>query len=46
MHTHLREGQQAPDFDLPDGDGPNQRLGDYRGRKVLLFFYVRDDTPG
>jgi peroxiredoxin Q/BCP len=46
MHTHLQDGQEAPLFDLPDGDGPRHRLSDYRGRKVLLYFYPRDDTPG
>jgi len=46
MHTHLKEGQSAPDFDLADGDGPRHRLGNYRGQKVLLYFYPRDDTPG
>ena len=46
MHTHLTEGQPAPDFDVLDGDRNHQRLQDYRGRRVLLYFYGRDDTPG
>ncbi len=46
MHTHLKEGQPAPEFDLPDGDGVQRRLRNYRGQRVLLYFYGRDDTPG
>jgi peroxiredoxin Q/BCP len=46
MHTHLQEGQPAPDFDLMDGDGRRHRLPDYNGQRVLLYFYGRDDTPG
>jgi peroxiredoxin Q/BCP len=42
----LKEGDQAPDFVLAD-DGERQvRLKDFRGKKVVLWFYVRDDTPG
>lgn len=40
------EGQQAPDFRLQDQDGNEHSLADYRGRKVLLYFYPRDNTPG
>jgi peroxiredoxin len=43
--THLQEGQQAPDFDRPDGFEKHHRLADYAGQRVLLFFYGRDDTP-
>ena len=42
----LSEGDQAPDFDLIAGDGSSVRLVDLRGRKVVLYFYPRDDTPG
>jgi peroxiredoxin Q/BCP len=42
----LKEGMQAPDFSLPDADGRVHRLSDYRGRKVILYFYPKDDTPG
>jgi len=38
-------GDQAPDFDLPTDAGP-LRLGDLRGRFVVLFFYPKDDTTG
>lgn len=38
-------GMQAPDFDLPDGDGAQWKLSDYRGRVVVLLFYPADETP-
>jgi peroxiredoxin Q/BCP len=39
-------GQPAPDFSLPDTAGNTVRLSDFRGRKVVLYFYPKDDTPG
>ncbi len=36
----------APNFTLPDQDGKNHSLSEYRGRYVLLYFYPKDDTPG
>ena len=42
----LNEGDIAPDFELAAGDGSTVRLADLRGRKVVLYFYPRDDTPG
>lgn len=39
-------GERAPDFALPDREGRTVRLGDYRGRPVVLYFYPKDDTPG
>src|SRR6185437_15388313 len=36
----------AQDFILPDQDGKNHALSDYRGRWVLLYFYPKDDTSG
>ena len=42
----VREGDMAPDFTLPsDGDG-SVRLGDMRGKRVVLYFYPKDDTSG
>ena len=42
----LSEGDKAPDFELPtDGGGP-VRLSDFKGRKVVLYFYPADDTTG
>lgn len=42
----LNEGDMAPDFELPDADMDIARLTDYRNKPLVLFFYVRDDTPG
>jgi peroxiredoxin Q/BCP len=39
-------GSMAPDFTLPADDGSMVRLGDLRGRRVVLYFYPKDDTPG
>lgn len=39
-------GQEVPDFTLPASNGKEVRFSDYRGRKVLLYFYPRDMTPG
>ncbi len=39
-------GQPAPDFEARNQDGETIRLSDYRGRKVALYFYPKDDTPG
>lgn len=38
--------QKAPHFSLPDQDGKIHNLSDYLGKKVLLYFYPKDDTPG
>lgn len=42
----LEAGMMAPDFVLPDADGQEVRLSDYRGKKVVLYFYPKDNTPG
>ena len=42
----LKEGEKAPDFATRDTDGNEVRLSDFRGRKVMLYFYPKDDTPG
>jgi thioredoxin-dependent peroxiredoxin len=39
-------GDVAPEIALPDQDGTDVRLSDYRGRKVVLYFYPKDDTSG
>src|SRR5688572_31126577 len=44
--TKLKEGDKAPDFAVPDGEGNIVRLKDLRGKKIVLFFYPKDDTPG
>jgi peroxiredoxin Q/BCP len=42
----LTEGDVAPDFEVPADDGSLVRLSDFRGSKVVLFFYPAADTPG
>jgi thioredoxin-dependent peroxiredoxin len=42
----IKEGQKAPEFTLPSGDGGDVSLKDLRGRPVVLYFYPKDDTPG
>ncbi len=42
----LDVGTIAPSFELPDQNGVMHRLEDYRGRKVVLYFYPRDNTAG
>jgi len=42
----LETGMKAPDFTLNDQNGNPVRLSDFAGRKVVLYFYPRDNTPG
>ena len=42
----LEIGTTAPDFTLPDQNGKNHSLKEYRGKKVILYFYPKDNTPG
>jgi peroxiredoxin Q/BCP len=42
----LKKGMQAPDFHSPDQKGKFHTLGEFSGRKLLLYFYPKDDTPG
>ena len=42
----LEAGTKAPDFELPDQNGKLHRLSDYAGKKVILYFYPKDNTPG
>jgi peroxiredoxin Q/BCP len=42
----IEQGQQAPDFELPDQDGRIVRLSDLRGQPVVLYFYPKAATPG
>lgn len=46
MKVNLSKGDQAPEFDLADGSGKRWKLSQLRGRKVILYFYPADDTPG
>lgn len=42
----LETGIQAPEFTLPDKDGNEKSLSDFRGKKVVLYFYSKDNTSG
>ena len=42
----LEPGAQAPDFTVQDHTGKTQKLSDYRGKSVVLWFYPKADTPG
>ena len=42
----LAAGTQAPSFSLPDQNGQTHTLEEYRGQKVVLYFYPKDNTPG
>lgn len=46
MPTHLKAGDPAPNFSGLATDGSRLGLGDFRGRKLILYFYPMDDTPG
>ena len=42
----LEIGTRAPEFSLPDANGNMVRLSDFAGKKVILYFYPKDNTPG
>lgn len=42
----ISEGQPAPDFQLTGSDGKEHRLQDYVGKKLIIYFYPKDNTPG
>ncbi|WP_295180567.1 thioredoxin-dependent thiol peroxidase [uncultured Christiangramia sp.] len=44
--TTLKAGDKAPDFKAEDQDGNNITLNDYKGKKLVLFFYPKASTPG
>ncbi|GAA4243917.1 MULTISPECIES: thioredoxin-dependent thiol peroxidase [Winogradskyella] len=44
--THLKAGDKAPDFTALDQDGNTITLNDYKGKKLVLFFYPKASTPG
>ena len=43
---NLKVGDKAPDFALKDGEGKSAKLSDFKGKKVVLYFYPKDDTSG
>jgi len=42
----LKPGQKAPDFTVMNDQGEKVKLSDFKGKKVVLYFYPKDDTPG
>jgi len=44
--TKLKEGEKAPDFQGIDQDGNSVSLNDFKGHKLVLYFYPKDSTPG
>lgn len=44
--THLNEGDAAPDFNATLSTGETVSLSDYAGKKLILYFYPKDNTPG
>ena len=46
MGTHLNEGDKAPNFTGKIQSGQEVSLSDYKGKKLILFFYPKDNTPG
>ena len=45
MATHLQAGEKAPSFSAKDQHGNKVSLSDFKGKKVVLYFYPEDDTP-
>ena len=44
--THLSVGDKAPNFSLQNEEGETQTLADFKGKKLILYFYPKDNTPG
>ena len=44
--THLKAGDKAPNFKLPNQNGEKRSLSEFKGQKLVLFFYPKDNTPG
>jgi len=42
----LKVGEKAPDFNLPDATGKKHKLADFKGSKLLIYFYPKDNTSG
>jgi thioredoxin-dependent peroxiredoxin len=42
----IRQGEKAPEFSLAGSDGRQHTLADYAGRRLVIYFYPRDNTPG
>ena len=46
QNKNLKIGDMAPDFTLEDQNNENHTLSDYYGKKIVIYFYPKDDTPG
>ena len=46
MAAELKPGDPAPAFDMPSAGGGRAKLGAFKGKHVVLYFYPKDDTPG
>lgn len=46
MATSLKAGDKAPELNVNDQNGNTVKLADYKGKKLVLYFYPKDDTPG
>lgn len=46
MKTHLKEGENAPDFEGLNQNGELMKLSDFKGKKLILYFYPKDNTSG
>jgi len=44
--AEIKVGDQAPDFETTNDKNEKVKLSDYRGKRVVLYFYPKDDTPG
>src|SRR5437870_6855821 len=44
--SDLKVGQKAPDFTVMNDSGEKVKLSDFKGKKIVLYFYPKDDTPG
>jgi len=44
--SELKKGDQAPTFELEDQNSRRVKLADFKGRKLLVYFYPKADTPG
>ncbi len=45
MMNMLKEGDNAPDFELPDQDGKTIKLSQFKGQRLLVYFYPKDNSP-
>ncbi|MEM3781637.1 MAG: peroxiredoxin, partial [Candidatus Micrarchaeaceae archaeon] len=42
----VEEGDKAPDFELQGNDGAKHKLSEFKGKRVVIYFYPKDNTPG